>query len=103
LISANHLDGYFAVLGKEPNLIYTTFDQDKNPSQAFRALFLQETIKRGLLMPSLVVSFSHSDADIDFTLDGIAVALDVYRKALNEGVDKYLVGRPVKPVFRRFN
>jgi glutamate-1-semialdehyde 2,1-aminomutase len=103
LVRSNHLEGYFAVLGKEPNLIYATFDQDKMPSQAFRALFLQETIKRGLLMPSLVVSFSHTDADIDFTLDGIAAALDVYRKALEDGVEKYLVGRPVKPVFRRFN
>ena len=27
----------------------------------------------------------------------------VYRKALDEGIDKYLVGRPVKPVDRRYN
>jgi len=30
-------------------------------------------------------------------------ALAVYRKAIDEGVDKYLVGRPVKPVYRTFN
>ncbi len=51
-------------------------------------------------MPSLVVSFSHSDADIDRTVAGIDEALGVYRKALEDGVEKYLVGRPVKPVFR---
>jgi glutamate-1-semialdehyde 2,1-aminomutase len=98
-----NLEGYFAVLGKEPNLIYATRDEQKKSSQAFRTLFLQETIKRGLLMPSLVVSFSHSDADIDRTIGGIEEALAVYRKALDEGIGKYLVGRPVKPVFREFN
>jgi glutamate-1-semialdehyde 2,1-aminomutase len=102
-ISSYHLEGHFAVLGKEPNLVYETRDENRKPSQAFRTLFLQETIKRGLLMPSLVVSFSHSDRDIDRTVDGIAEALGIYKKALEDGVDKYLVGRPVKPVYRRFN
>jgi glutamate-1-semialdehyde 2,1-aminomutase len=95
-----NLEGYFALLGKEPNLVYATRDEHKKPSQAFRTLFLQETIKRGLLMPSLVVSFSHSDADIDRTIAGVEEALGVYRKALEEGVGKYLTGRAVKPVFR---
>ena len=30
------------------------------PSQPMRTLFLQETIRRGVLMPSLVVSYSHT-------------------------------------------
>jgi glutamate-1-semialdehyde 2,1-aminomutase len=97
------LEGYFAVLGKESNLVYATRDENKSPSQAFRALFLQETIRRGLLMPSLVVSFSHTDADIDRTIEGVAETLQVYGQALRHGVEKYLVGRPVKPVYRRFN
>lgn len=97
------LDEHFKVLGRAPNLVYATLDESKKPSQSFRTLFLQETIQQGLLMPSLVVSFSHSEADIDRTIDGIGEALRVYRKALEEGVEKYLVGRPVKPVFRKFN
>jgi glutamate-1-semialdehyde 2,1-aminomutase len=54
-------------------------------------------------MPSLVVSYSHSDADIQRTVDGVAAALQVYRQALEKGIDRYLEGRPVKPVFRRHN
>jgi hypothetical protein len=27
----------------------------------------------------------------------------VYKKALKEGVEKYLVGRPVAPVWRKYN
>jgi glutamate-1-semialdehyde 2,1-aminomutase len=97
------LADHFKVLGKAPNLVYATRDKEKRPSQSFRTLFLQETIRQGLLMPSLVVSFSHSDADIDRTIEGVDEALGVYRKALENGVEKYLVGRPVKPVFRKFN
>jgi glutamate-1-semialdehyde 2,1-aminomutase len=81
-------------------LIYATRDQDKQRSQPFRTLFLQETLRRGLLMPSLVVSFSHTDQDIDRTIEGIAEALYIYRRALDEGIEKYLIGRSVKPVFR---
>jgi glutamate-1-semialdehyde 2,1-aminomutase len=94
---------YFQVVGRAPNLVYATRDQEKKPSQFFRALFLQEMIQQGFLMPSLVVSFSHGDADIDRTIEAAGEALRVYKKALEDGVEKYLVGRPVKPVFRKFN
>ena len=97
------LVGHFEVLGRPSNLVYATRDQSKQPSQSFRALFLQETIQRGLLMPSLVVSFSHTNADIDRTIDAVGESLRVYRRALEDGVEKYLTGRPVKPVFRKFN
>jgi glutamate-1-semialdehyde 2,1-aminomutase len=102
-IAEHHLKDYFAVLGKEPNLVYATLDENLNPSQPFRTLFLQETIRRGLLAPSLVVSFSHTDADIERTVEAIAEVLYVYKKALEEGIGKYLEGRPVKQVFREFN
>jgi glutamate-1-semialdehyde 2,1-aminomutase len=102
-VEEHKLEGYFGVLGRPSNLIYFTRDQDGHPSQPFRTLFLQETLKRGIIMPSLVVSYSHSDKDIDQTLEAISEALQIYRKALDEGIDKYLVGRPVKPAVRRFN
>jgi glutamate-1-semialdehyde 2,1-aminomutase len=97
------LVGYFEMRGRPSNLVYATCDRSREPSQSFRALFLQETIKRGLLIPSLVVSFSHTDADIDRTIDAVGESLQVYRRALEDGVEKYLIGRPVKPVFRKFN
>jgi glutamate-1-semialdehyde 2,1-aminomutase len=87
-------------LGRPCCLLYTTRDEAGRPSQEFRALFLQELIKRGVLAPSFVVSYSHSDRDIDLTIEAVAEALTIYRRALDEGVDRYLVGPPVKPVFR---
>ncbi|MGL5874465.1 MAG: glutamate-1-semialdehyde 2,1-aminomutase [Xenococcaceae cyanobacterium] len=102
-IANNHLEGYFEVFGKPCNLVYATKDSNRERSQAFRTLFLQEIIKRGIIAPSLVVSFSHTDNDIDRTVETIDEALKVYRLALEDGVEKYLIGRSVKPVFRQFN
>ncbi|WP_421368262.1 glutamate-1-semialdehyde 2,1-aminomutase [Agrobacterium tumefaciens] len=100
---AHGLDSYFGIQGHSACLSYFTLDQTGKPSQAFRSLFLQETIRRGLLAPSLVVSYTHEDEDIAKTLDAIDGALVVYRKALEYGVDKFLTGRPSEVVFRRFN
>ena len=102
-IAENHLDGFFEVAGRPCNLIFATYDQNRQRSQPFRTLFMQELIRRGVIGPSFVVSYSHSDADIDRTAEAVHGALLVYRKAIDEGVEKYLEGRPVKPVYRRFN
>ena len=96
------LTGHFELGGRDCCLIYGTYDADRRPSQPMRTLFLQETIRRGVIAPALVVSYSHSDRDIDLTIEIVGEALAVYRKALEEGVEKYLRGRPVKPVFRPF-
>jgi len=90
-------------LGRDCALLFTTKDSQGQPSQAFRALFLQEMICRGVLAPSFVVSYSHSDADIEHTIEAAADAFRIYRKALEGDVSDYLVGRPVKPVFRPFD
>ncbi len=96
------LRGYFDCIGRDCCLLFATHDASKRPSQPFRTLFLQEMIRRGVLAPSFIVSYSHSDADIDLTIAAVDESLRVYKKALEEGVERHLVGRPVKPVFRRF-
>jgi glutamate-1-semialdehyde 2,1-aminomutase len=78
-------------------------DAERRPSQAFRTLFLRETLRRGLLMPSMVVSYAHDDATVDATIERVGEALTVYKRALEDGVERFLPGRPVQPVMRRFN
>ncbi|TPK72260.1 glutamate-1-semialdehyde 2,1-aminomutase [Mesorhizobium sp. B2-4-18] len=97
------LDRHFKVVGRPSCLAYATLDQDGKPSQTYRSLFLQETIKRGVLMPSLVVSYTHDDASVMKTIDAVDGALGVYAKALDSGASQFLVGRPSQIVFRRFN
>ncbi|MGO9831378.1 MAG: aminotransferase class III-fold pyridoxal phosphate-dependent enzyme, partial [Myxococcaceae bacterium] len=92
---------HFTVLGHPANLVYATRDAAGAPSQPFRTLFLQETLRRGLLMPSLVVNFSHKDEEVRRTVEAVGEALVVYKRALEDGVEKHLVGRPVQPVFRK--
>jgi glutamate-1-semialdehyde 2,1-aminomutase len=102
-ISRCGIADHFEVKGLPCNLIFVTKDQEGQRSQAFRTLFMQELIRRGVLAPSFVVSFSHQDEDIERTVEAVDQALGIYRKALEDGVQKFLVGRPVKPVNRRFN
>jgi glutamate-1-semialdehyde 2,1-aminomutase len=103
IVAELKLKDFFFLSGKPCCLTYDTRDADQRPSQAFRALFLQETLKRGVLAPSFVISYSHSDEDVRRTVEVVHSALEIYRKALAEGMEKYLQGRPVKPVFRKFN
>jgi glutamate-1-semialdehyde 2,1-aminomutase len=102
-IAEHRLTGKFEIVGRPCNLVFATLDSEGNRSQAFRTLFLQELIRHGIIAPSFVVSFSHTDADIDRTADAVHDALGVYRKALEDGVNTYLTGRPVKPVNRKYN
>jgi glutamate-1-semialdehyde 2,1-aminomutase len=102
-IERHEVGRYFELHGRPCNMIYATRDSNGEPSQAFRTLFLQELIKNGVIAPSFVVSFSHSNADIDQTVDAVDRALGVYRQALGDGVEKHLRGRSVKPVNRRRN
>lgn len=96
------LQEHFGVVSRDCNLLFFTRDEKGQPSQMFRTLFMQEMVRRRIIAPSFVVSFSHSEKDIADTLEAIGEALYVYKRALSEGCEKYLLGRPVKPVFRRF-
>ena len=103
-IIRNHgLEAYVEIFGRPSCLLFATRDSDHKPSQPMRTLFLQETIRRGVLMPSLVVSYSHTDEDIDRTIGAIDGALSVYRRALDGGVERFLIGRPSEPAMRSHN
>jgi glutamate-1-semialdehyde 2,1-aminomutase len=103
VIKRRGLGDHVKISGRPCCLLYGTLDHQGKPSQAYRTLFLQETIKRGVLMPSLVVSYSHTDADIDATVEAIDGALEVYAQALDAGVERFLIGRPSQVVYRYFN
>lgn len=103
VIDRHGLDQHVRIVGHPACLSYATLDQNLQPSQAFRTLLLQETIRRGVLAPSLVVSYTHEADDIARTVDAFDGALGVYAQALERGVHGFLVGRPSAVVFRRFN
>jgi glutamate-1-semialdehyde 2,1-aminomutase len=59
-------------------------------------------MQRGILATSLVVGYSHSEADIDRTVEAFAAGFKTYRMALDQGIEKFLTGRPVKPAIRPY-
>jgi glutamate-1-semialdehyde 2,1-aminomutase len=103
VVSAAGLGAQVGVLGRACNLVFFTRDAAGQPSQPFRALFMQELIRHGVLAPSFVVSAAHSDTDIDRTITAVERALSVYARGLADGPEAHLVGRPVKPVLRTYN
>ncbi|MGW4544991.1 glutamate-1-semialdehyde 2,1-aminomutase [Streptomyces violaceorubidus] len=93
---------HVVVRGRASNLVFATLDENRQPSQSYRTLFLRRLLAGGVLAPSFVVSGALDDADIDHTVDVVADACAVYRKALDAAdPTPWMAGRAVKPVFRR--
>ena len=83
--------------------IITCRDRDGKASPGLRTLFLQEMIEGGVLIPYVVPSFSHTELELEATLNAARKALVVYVEALDKGLDGLLEGPSVKPVFRKYN
>jgi glutamate-1-semialdehyde 2,1-aminomutase len=104
--AADHgVSDFVEPVGLPSNLMFTTRSPEGEPSQEYRTLFLQELIARGVIAPSLVTSFSHTDDDVDRTIEAIDGALAVYAQAIDAGnTDGFLIGPPSRHVFdRRFD
>lgn len=82
---------------------YATLNDEGQASLPLRTLFSQEMIKNGILMPWIALCMRHGAEELQITSDALDRTLPVYRKALEEGVEKYLVGPVIKPVFRKYN
>jgi len=79
------------------------FDNEGNNSFGLRTLFHQEMIKRGVLFQGIFCPhFSHTDEDVLHILNAMDESCSIYKKGLEEGFEKYLVGEPIKPVFRKY-
>jgi glutamate-1-semialdehyde 2,1-aminomutase len=100
---AHGVEQHVFVAGRPSCLVFLTRDAQGEPSQAYRALFLQELLRRGVLGQSLVISAAHTDEDIQQTVEAVDGALAVYAKALAAGsTEGLLEGRPVAPAIREF-
>jgi glutamate-1-semialdehyde 2,1-aminomutase len=101
--SSAGLAKYFISAGPAVSPYYSTVTAEGLPWFELRTLFAQEMIKQGVLMPWLAVSYRHGETELAKTREALSAALDVCARGVAEGVDKYLIGPSIKPVFRRFN
>ena len=97
------LGKYFKAGGVACSPYYETLDSSGRGSLEFRTLFAQEMIRQGVLMPWISLSYRHGVAELIRTGQALDAAFRVYRKALNNGVDKYLQSPVIQPVFRKYN
>ncbi len=93
----------FKVGGIPCSPYYLTLDASGKNSLALRTLFSQEMIRNGVLMPWIALSLSHGEAELNATERALDATFAIYRKALEDGVEEYLVGPTIKPVFRTHN
>ena len=93
----------FGVDGPPISMNYMTRDASGIVSMEFRTLFAQEMARNGVLMSWIAVSLSHGDTELQMTLAAARKSLQVYAKALTDGIGKYLEGPAIKPVFRKYN
>jgi glutamate-1-semialdehyde aminotransferase len=102
-VEARGLDAAVQVLPCEWMVTFVCRDRNGEPSAGLRTLLMQEMIGRGVLFQGIFVPcYSHSREDAaEFAL-ACAESLDVYSRALEEGYEKFLVGEPARPVFRKF-
>ncbi len=97
------LQDYFAIEGYGCSPNYITKDQNGIHSLEMRTLFSQEMIRNKVLMPYIAISFSHQENELKKTLNAIEKSLKIYKKALKEGINSYLISPAIMPVFRKYN
>jgi glutamate-1-semialdehyde aminotransferase len=102
-IAKSHgIDGYTGCKGHASRSIIT-FDAKAGDPLILKSLVQQEMIKRGVLWSGFHnLCYSHSDADIEYTLSAYEEVLGLLKTAVEEGsVEQRLRGIPVQPVFRK--
>lgn len=104
ILKKNQVEDYFTLTGFNWSVGLIVKNRKKEPCMFYRTLFMQEMIKRGILYQGILSPcFSMTENDIDIMLEAFNSSLIVFKRALEDGYEKYLIGAEIKPVFRKFN
>jgi glutamate-1-semialdehyde aminotransferase/spore coat polysaccharide biosynthesis protein SpsF (cytidylyltransferase family) len=103
IIQQKSLEKHIQVVPCEWMPVFVFLDNNLEPSQSFRTLLMQEMFSMGVLFQGIFVpSYSHKEEDIYYFAKAFDQALDTYKRALDSGFEKMLVGEPAKAVFRKY-
>lgn len=97
------IEEHFYVEGPDICLSYVSKGSDGAVCLKLRALFMQEMINNGVMMPWIAHSLAHGNDEMLKTMSAVKFSLEVYKNAIKFGVEKFLMGAPIKPVFRESN
>ena len=97
------LDKYLSVVGYPCLLALVCRNSQGTPDDAYRTLFMQEMIARGVLFQGLLyTTWSHQQPQLDEISHAFDQSCEVYKESIAAGnCDRLLVGPSAKPVFRR--
>ena len=100
---AEEFDINLTVDGNPPRSGLTFRDDEGNIDFLQRSIFMQETIERGVLFGGpIFTTYSHTEADIEATVDSSRRAFEVIRRGLDGGnLREDLRGTEVGTVFRK--
>lgn len=103
LVSKHQLNDFLQVIPCPWMVGFAFFDASKSASPEFRTLFLQEMIARGVLFQGIFVPcYTHTEDDIYYFAKAFEASLEVYKKALSNGIEGILIGKVIKGVFRKY-
>ena len=97
-----NVERYSKCVGLAPRTVVTFKGETDAESLVFKSLFQQECLKRGVLFSgNHNICYSHSNADLDYTLRTYRAAMEILAKAIKSGNTlQKLEGQTIQPVFR---
>jgi glutamate-1-semialdehyde 2,1-aminomutase len=102
-VAQQQLEEYIQVVDCNWMPVVIFKNEKKEVCNGMRTLMMQEMIARGVLFQgAFVPCFSHTMDDVAYFTQAFAESLVTYKMALNSSYENYLVGKPVKPVFRKY-
>lgn len=102
IIKKHQLESFIDVSGTAWMVAFNFKDKNNQPNSGMRTLFMQEMINGGVLFQGILVPcYMHNEAEVQFFAEAFDQACTIYVQALANGYEKYLIGEPAKPVFRK--
>ncbi len=90
-VSSYHdLADFFIVDGLPWLPRYTTNNLDGQRDSDLTMLFQQEMARHKVLMRNIIICYRHGERELELTRDALDKSLVVYKKALDNGVSRYL-------------
>lgn len=102
LIEKYHLETIFSIKGKPPWSILKINDHEASSSWEIKTLFMQEMLKRGILISSSHnISFSHAKEDINKLIENYEEVFELIKSSIENGnIKSKLVGQSIRPIFQ---
>jgi len=103
LASAHGLESHVNFFGAGASPYFSVRGENGEIDLPLRTLFAQEMAASNVLMPWIALSHTHGPREMKKTLEAMDKSMSVVRRAISHGVENFLRGPSIKPVFRRYN